>query len=73
MIKTTSKVRTIRPFDSNFRFTDGLTVCPRASIEIKEYCPDYYRTMIEDAYRNGWLTAVVHMPENEFVLMGLSN
>ena len=69
----TRKVKDILPFDSNFSFTDGTVIYKRATLQITESCPDYYRTMIQDAYRNGWLVPVAHMPENEFVLMGLSN
>lgn len=66
-------VKTIRPHDANFTFNDGIVVHRRAVLEIKDYCPDYYKQVIQQAYDNGWITAVVNMPENEFVLMGLSN
>ena len=67
------KVKDILPFDANFSFTDGMVVYKRATMQITESCPDYYRRVIQDAYTNGWLIPVAHMPENEFVLMGLSN
>lgn len=63
----------IRPHDVNFTFNDGMVVYSRASLEIKDYCPDYYKQVIMDAYNNGWIIPVAQMPEREYMLMGLSN
>jgi hypothetical protein len=71
-IKATN-VKFIRPHDANFTFNDGTVVYRRAALEIRDYCPDYYKQVIQQAYDNGWITPVAIMPENEFILMGLSN
>lgn len=74
MIKNKSlNVKVIRPYDVNYSFTDGISVYRRAALEITDSCPDYYRQVIMDAYKNGWIMPIAQMPENEFILMGLSN
>ena len=65
-------VKTIRPGDEEFIFTDGLVVYRRAFLEIKDHCPAYYQEVIESAVTNGWLEPVMQMSEKEYVLMGLA-
>lgn len=65
-------VKTIRPGDEEFIFTDGLVVYRRASLEIKDHCPAYYQEVIASAVANGWIEPVIQMSEKEYVLMGLA-
>ena len=69
----TRNVKVIRPYDVNYSFTDGISVYRRAALEITDACPDYYKQIILEAHQKGWIVPVVQMPENEFILMGLSN
>jgi hypothetical protein len=57
----------IRPGDEMFHMIDGIKLVPRASFEIGEGCPEYFKTIIAKAYTEGWLIPVAYMKESEYV------
>lgn len=58
---------TLRHKDDNFSFSpDGITVVPRAGLEINPQCPREYRQIIAECMRNGWLLPVAHMRDSEY-------
>lgn len=69
----TVSVKTIKPGDKMFKINNGFLVSDRASIEISPKCPSRYADMIAQCYENGWISAVAHVTEKEYVLIGLSN
>lgn len=69
----TKTVRTIKPGDPNFKLNTGLVISDRASIEISPICPDYYAKVVLEAYNKGWVKAVAHCTEREYILLGLAN
>jgi hypothetical protein len=69
----TAKVKTIKSGDTDWVFSpDGITVCPRASLLITDQCPDYYKTIIADAYSKGWLIPQAHIPVHEHFMEQLT-
>jgi hypothetical protein len=66
-----SNIRTIRPGDPKFLLKDAFTVCQRASIEISKDCPASYKTIIAQAYENGWLKPVAHVYGKELTMDAL--
>ena len=61
-------IKTIKQGDSDFHFShDGITLTPRASLEISQVCPAHMRMMIEQAIVNGYLRPVAYLREDEFV------
>jgi hypothetical protein len=72
VIKPTA-VKTIKPTDNDFMFSsDGITLCPRASLLITDDCPDYYKTIIAEAYNKGWLRPQAHIPVHEHFMEKLT-
>lgn len=72
MIKTTV-VKTIKQGDIDFMFClDGMILWPRASFEITDQCPSYYKTIIAEAYSKGWLRPKAHMPVHEHFMEQLT-
>lgn len=67
------RIRTIRPGDKMYKIRSGFMMAGRASIQISPDCPTQYASIITECYRNGWLSAVAHVTEKEYTLMGLSN
>ena len=57
----------IKQGDTDFMMTDGFKIIPRASFEIGEGCPQYFKTIIAKAYSDGWLIPVAYMKESEYV------
>jgi hypothetical protein len=55
-----------------FKFSNGLVMCDRASIEIAHQCPKGYADIIAECYNNGWIKPVAHVTEKEYVLLGLT-
>ena len=63
-----TKVKTIRPTDSDWYFShDNMTLTPRATFEISPMCPSSMRMMIERAIVDGYLKPVAHLREEEYV------
>ena len=59
----------IRPGDSLFTFSpNGVTLVPRASLEISSNCPSDFRHIIQQAHQNGWLKAVANMRDPEYTM-----
>jgi len=67
-----SQLRTIKPGDPRFHINDGFVTTPRAGFEISKKCPEEYRRILTECWRNGWLMPVAHMTERELLFMGLT-
>ena len=66
--RTGIKIKTIRPSDSDFYFTnDGFHLVPRASVEVSCTCPKDYQDMIQECLNHGWIKVVANMKESEYV------
>ena len=59
------RFKEISPGDEHFMMTDGLKVIPRASLMIKDGCPNYFKTIIAKAYNEGWLVPVANVKTKE--------
>jgi hypothetical protein len=58
--------KTLKRNDPNFSFSpDGIALVPRASIEISQQCPEYYKDLILKCVHHGWLKPVAHMRDEE--------
>ena len=66
-------IRTIKPGDPKFKLNTGLMISDRASVEISPRCPYYYAKVVLEAYNKGWIKAVAHWTEREYILLGLAN
>ncbi len=67
------KTKTYRPGDQDWMFSaDGITLTPRATIEIGVGCPTSWRSIIAEAYNNGWLKPVAHIPVHEHFMEELN-
>lgn len=44
---------------------DGITLIPRASLEILKECPASVRDQIQWAMAKGWIQPVAHLPDDE--------
>ena len=61
--------KTLRATDEDFTFSpDGITLVPRASIEISRRCPDNYASLIQECIGHGWLRPVAHMRDTEYTM-----
>ena len=60
-------IKTIRKGNVDFLIQNGLTMTPRAGFEISNECPRQYKSMIMEAYKNGWLQPVAYMKESEYI------
>jgi hypothetical protein len=69
MFKANRSHVTLRPGHEDFSFSpDGITVVPRASIEIDEKCPIEYRQMLMVALDFGWIRPNANMRETEYTM-----
>ncbi len=67
------KTKTYRPGDQDWMFSaDGIILWPRASFEITNQCPSYYKTIIAEAYNKGWLIPQAHVPVHEHFMEELN-
>jgi hypothetical protein len=67
-----SQIRTLKPGDTNFVITDGLTQTNRAGIEISRRCPENYKDLIIECINHGWIKPVANVTERELIFMGLT-
>lgn len=68
-----SSVRKIMPGDSKFNIIDGITVMPRAGIEIDRGCPQNYKHIIEQCAMRGWIRPIAYVKDNELFWEELGN
>jgi hypothetical protein len=69
MFKTKQSYVTLRPGHEDFSFSpDGISIVPRASIEISEKCPVEYRQILMQCMDFGWIKVVANMRETEYTM-----
>ena len=67
MFKTTRKHVSLYRGQKDFTFSpDGITLVPRAHVEILESCPAEIRDKINYALAKGWLQPVANMRDDEY-------
>ena len=60
-----TSLRTIKKDDPKFMLVDGMVTVPRAGFEISQRCPNEYKLILLDCIKNGWLTPVATVKDNE--------
>ena len=66
---STHTFRTLRPKDPDFSFSpDGITLVPRAGIEISINCPDNYFQVLQTCIDKGWIKPVAHIRDVEYTM-----
>ena len=61
--------KTLRHNEADFVFSpDGITIVPRASLEIAQDCPYEYKLILAKCLDQGWLTPVAHMRDVEYTM-----
>jgi hypothetical protein len=69
MFKANRSHVTLRPGHEDFSFSpDGITVVPRACIEISQRCPENYRDLISECIGHGWIKVVANMRDTEYTM-----
>ena len=69
MFKANRSHVTLRPGHEDFVFSpNGITVVPRAAIEISQQCPENYRSLIAECLNQGWIKPVAYMREIEYTM-----
>jgi hypothetical protein len=69
MFKANRSYVSLRPGHEDFSFSpDGISIVPRASIEISQRCPENYRSLIAECVGHGWIKAVANMRETEYTM-----
>ena len=72
MIKFTTSNQsavTLRHSDAEFLFSpDGITVVPRACLEIALDCPYEYKLILAKCVDQGWIRPVAHMRDVELTM-----
>jgi len=58
-------IRAIKRGEPKFMISEGMTIAPRASLEISKDCPYQYKTIIETCYHKGWLIPVAYVKDTE--------
>ena len=59
----------LRPGDADFTFSpNGVTLVPRASLELSPNCPKDYAYIIQQAVQNGWVKPVANMRNTEYLV-----
>jgi hypothetical protein len=72
--ETRFKVKKLKSGDSNFTFShDGITLTPRAGLEISQRCPENYKNLILECINHDWIKPVAYMKDSEFIWEKLSN
>lgn len=69
----TVAIKTLKPGDKMYKINNGFMTADRASIEISAKCPSRYANIIAECYQNGWISAVAHVTEKEYTIMGLNH
>lgn len=62
-----SRIRTIRQDDKDFRMQDGILTSPRAGFEISVNCPSDYKSMLSYCIDMGYIKPVAYMKDSELM------
>jgi len=69
MFKTKQSYVTLRPGHEDFSFSpDGISIVPRAAIEVSQRCPENYQSLIAECIGHGWIKVVANMRETEYTM-----
>lgn len=60
-------IKTIRQSNPDFYIDNGITISPRAGLEISKQCPSNYASLIAECINHGWLKPIAYMKESEYV------
>ena len=60
-------IKTIRQNDPDFYIDNGITISPRAGLEINQRCPENYRSLILECVEHGWLKPIAYIKESEYI------
>jgi hypothetical protein len=55
----------LQPGDVMFMFQSGMTLVPRASLQVDTSCPPQYHDILVQAIQRGWITPVAHIQGKE--------
>lgn len=66
------KFVSLKKGDPNFYMSDGISLTPRASIDISKNCPPHIAEQIAYFYERGYIQAVAKMTEQELMMSSLS-
>lgn len=66
------KFVSLRKGDQNFHMSNGISLTPRASIDISKNCPSHIAQQIVYYYERGYIQAVANMTEQELMMSSLS-
>ncbi len=58
-------VYAVRPGDTLWQINSGITVTPRAGLEISNNCPPEYRSILVTCMLHGWLKPVAYLKGSE--------
>ena len=67
-----TKIKTIRPGDSDWIISDGLMVAPRAGFEICGSMPYEYKLIITECINQQWLRPIAHQHLHEDLIEKLT-
>jgi hypothetical protein len=71
--KSNSKIKTYLQDSNDFHFSpDGISLVPRAALQINSKCPDSYKRIILECINNGWLTRIANQPIHEHFMEELT-
>ena len=51
---------------------DGISLVPRASLQISKACPDNYKKIIAECFNKGWLKPLANQPVQEHFMEELT-
>ena len=60
-------IKTIRQNDPDFYIDNGITISPRAGLEISQRCPNNYIDVIRECLEQGWLKPIAYIKESEYI------
>lgn len=63
-----STVKNIPQDHPEFRIIDGYTSVPRAELTISKDCPSFCKSIIREAYKNGWIKLSANMYDYEHTM-----
>jgi len=58
----------LKPKDPGFSVQDGITMIPRAGIELSDQCPKAVSDMLIHALDRGWVQPVAHVHQHDHLV-----
>jgi hypothetical protein len=67
VIEPKHRIKTVKIGEPGWYIKNGITITPRAGLEVSKSCPREYGLILAECIDRGWINPVAYMKESEYI------